>query len=131
MARLDTEEAEAQRPAKTIDPKATLTYLADLPRLWRDTAPERHRGLAEGMFERIELLGTREAIVHRTPEAEAHGWRDLWGNAVLTADYRSRYGRGERDSACYTDLSIDVIRLAPPPTSIEDLSSRSLVYPPR
>ncbi len=96
MARLDTEEAEARRPAKTIDPKTSLAYLTDLPSLWQETAPERHRGLAEAMFERIEVLGTKEAIVHPTSEAEAHGWRELWGNAVLTADYRSRYGRGER-----------------------------------
>jgi hypothetical protein len=50
------------------------------------------------MFDRIEVLGTRDAIIHPTPEAEAeaHGWRDLCGNAVLTSDHRGRYGRGER-----------------------------------
>ncbi len=57
MARLDREEAEARRSTRTVDPNATLVYLADLPRLWRETAPERHRSLAEAMFERIEVLG--------------------------------------------------------------------------
>ncbi len=96
MARLDREEAEARSSTRTVDPSATVAYLANLPRLWRETAPERHRNLAEAMFERIEVLGTREAIVHPTAEAVAHGWRELWGDAVLTSDHRSRYGRGER-----------------------------------
>ncbi|MDA8204417.1 MAG: recombinase family protein [Chloroflexi bacterium] len=96
MVRLDGEESEARRPAKTMDRRTTLAYLADLPRLWEETPPERHRPLAEAMFERIEVLGTKEAIVHPTPEAEAHGWRELWGDAVLTSDHRGRYGRGER-----------------------------------
>ena len=96
MARLDREEAEARSAARTVDPNATLAYLVDLPRRWEETAPERHRNLAEAMFERIEVLGTREAVIHPTPEAVAHGWRELWGDAVLRADHRGRYGRGER-----------------------------------
>ncbi len=99
MARLDAEEAEARAAAKPVDAAATLAYLEDLPRLWRETAPERHRNLAEAMFERIEVLGAKEAVIHPTPEAVAHGWREVWGNAVLTSDHRSRYGRGERAKA--------------------------------
>jgi hypothetical protein len=106
MTRLDQEEAEARSATKTVDPNATLAYLTDLPRLWRETAPERHRNLAEAMFERIEVLGTKEAIIHPTPEAEAHGWRELWGNAVLSADHRGRYGRGERRQTSTTDLCV-------------------------
>jgi len=63
----------------SVDPQAALAYLTDLPRLWQETAPERHRNLAEAMFGRIDVLGTKEAIIHPTPEAEAHGWRELWG----------------------------------------------------
>jgi len=37
----------------------------------------------------------KEAIITPTPEAEAHGWREAWGDAVLTA-HRDGYGRGER-----------------------------------
>ena len=115
MARLDAEEADARTAARPVDPAATLAYLADLPRLWRETAPERHRNLAEAMFERIEVLGTREAVIHPSAEAVAHGWRDVWGNAVLTAaDHRGRYGRGERPGASHTDVSVGVIRLGPP-----------------
>lgn len=96
MAQLDADEAEAHAATKPVDSQAALAYLADLPRLWQEAAPERHRNLAEAMFDRIEVLGTREAIIHPTPEAEAHGWRDVWGDAVLTADHRGQYGRGER-----------------------------------
>jgi hypothetical protein len=111
MAQLDAEEAEARKVAKSVDPQAALAYLAALPRLWQESAPERHRNLAEAMFERIEVLGTREAIIHPTPEAEAHGWREVWGNAVLTADHRGRYGRGERTRTSTTDLSVRSRRL--------------------
>jgi len=79
MARLDAEEADARTAAMSVDPQAALAYLTDLPRLWQETAPERHRNLAEAMFGRIDVLGTKEAIIHPTPEAEAHGWRELWG----------------------------------------------------
>ena len=56
MARLDIEEAEAREASTTIDPKTALDYLADLPGLWRTTAPERRRNLAEAIFERIDVL---------------------------------------------------------------------------
>lgn len=58
MTRLDAEEAEARTATKSVDHQAALDYLADLPRLWQETAPERHRNLADAMFERIEVLGT-------------------------------------------------------------------------
>lgn len=86
-----------------------VAYLEDLPRLWRETAPERHRNLAEAMFERIEVLGTREAVIHPTPEAVAHGWRELWGDAVLTSDHRSRYGRGERARADTLRVNVRIV----------------------
>ena len=95
MARLDIEEAEACEASTMIDAKTALDYLADLPGLWRKTAPERRRNLTEAIFERIEVLGVKEAIITPTPEAEAHGWREAWGDAVLTA-HRDGYGRGER-----------------------------------
>ena len=60
------------------------------------------------MFERIEVLGNREAIVHPMAEAEAHGWRELWGDAVLAADHRGRPGRGERSQTSGTDLFVPV-----------------------
>ena len=96
-----------------MDPAATLAYLADLPRLWRETAPERHRNLAEAMFERIGVLGAREAVIHPSAEAVAHGWREVWGNAILTAsDRRGLYGRGERLCTSGNDLRVSLIRLA-------------------
>jgi hypothetical protein len=76
MARLDIEEAEACEASTMIDAKTALDYLADLPDLWRKTAPERRRNLAEAIFERIEVLGVKAAIITPTREAEAHGWRE-------------------------------------------------------
>jgi hypothetical protein len=102
IARLDIEEAEACEASTMIDAKTALDYLADLPGLWRKTAPERRRNLAEANFERIEVLGVKEAIITPTPEAEAHGWCEAWGDAVLTA-HRDGYGRGERISAVMSD----------------------------
>jgi hypothetical protein len=45
----------------------------------------------------------KEAIITPTPEAEAHGWCEAWGDAVLTA-HRDGYGRGERICAVMSDV---------------------------
>jgi len=124
MARLDIEEAEACEASTMIDAKTALDYLADLPGLWRKTAPERRRNLAEAIFERIEVLGVKEAIITPTPEAEAHGWREAWGDAVLTA-HRDGYGRGERIRAGRSRMSDRGPGLACPSPSRRGMSSRS------
>jgi hypothetical protein len=96
MARLDGEEAEARAVATPVDPKVALDYLANLPRLCVEAAPERKQQIAGALFERIELLGLNEATIHPSPEAVARGWRAAWGDEVLTGAYRGDYGRGER-----------------------------------
>lgn len=45
--------------------------------------------------EAIDVLGLKEATIHPSPEAVAHGWRAAWGDGVLTGAYRGDYGRGE------------------------------------
>ncbi len=84
MARLDAEEAEARAVAAPIDPTVALEYLANLPSLWVEAAPERKQQIAGALFERIDVLGLKEATIHPSPEALAHGWRAAWGDEVLT-----------------------------------------------
>jgi DNA invertase Pin-like site-specific DNA recombinase len=90
MARLDADErATRELQAEPIDGAAVVEYLRDLPRLW-DDAPDSRRALAEGLFERIEVLGLRSVRITPTPDAIAHGLADA---------FRARgdgYGRGER-----------------------------------
>lgn len=114
MARLDAEEAEARMAPKSVDPRAALAYLADLPRLWEETAPERHRNLAEAIFERIEVLGPRRRSSTRRQRLRLTAGVRCGGTQVLTADDRGRYGRGERGRPSHTDLSVEIVRLAPP-----------------
>lgn len=96
MTRLDTEEAEARALARPVDREEALAYLANLPRLWNEAAPERRQQIAGALFERIDVLGLKEATIHPSPEAMAHGWRAAWGDEILTGAYRGDYGRGER-----------------------------------
>ncbi len=96
MARLDAQEADAMALTRVVDPRVALDYLADLPRLWRDSDPVRRQQVAGALFERIDVLGVREATITPSPEAVAHGWREAWGDAVLTVGDRGDYGRGER-----------------------------------
>jgi hypothetical protein len=55
MARLDIEEAEACEASTMIDAKTALDYLADLPGLWRKTAPPS----GDGTWPRLSSSGLR------------------------------------------------------------------------
>ncbi len=96
MARLDAEEADALAATRSVDPRTALDYLANLPRLWGDADPERRQQMAGALFERVDVLGIREATITPSPEAVAHGWREAWGDTVLRLSDRGDYGRGER-----------------------------------
>jgi hypothetical protein len=118
MTRLDTEEADARALARPVNPEEALAYLANLPRLWNEAAPERRQQIAGALFERIDVLGLKEATIHPSPEAMAHGWRAAWGDEILTGAYRGDYGRGESgrgERACTSNnhLSVELIRLGP------------------
>ncbi|HEX8939791.1 MAG TPA: hypothetical protein VF763_06470 [Candidatus Limnocylindrales bacterium] len=85
MARLDAEAAaKVVRPSRIPTAAEARDHLESLPDLWAKTSDAGRHAIAEAMLERIEVLGTKEAIVHPTPEAEAHGWREL-GETVLTS----------------------------------------------
>ena len=108
MTALDEQEAEARdrQPAPELSAAEVVAYLRDLPRLW-DEAPDSRRGLAESLFERVEVLGLRRMHLEPTPAAVAAGLVE----AFLSAS--AGYGRGERGCPATNDLL--VMRLAEPP----------------
>jgi hypothetical protein len=81
--------------------------MRDLPRLW-DDAQDSRRGLAESLFERVEVLGLRRMHLEPPPAAVAAGLVEAFSSAS------AGYGRGERDSPATNDLPI-TMRLAEPP----------------
>ncbi len=100
MAALDEQEAETRdrRPAPELSAAEVVGYLRDLPRLW-DDAPGSRRGLAEGLFERVEVLGLRRMHLEPTPAAVAAGLVEAFSSAS------AGYGRGERICAATSDAA--------------------------
>lgn len=92
LERLDAEEAEARERPVAATAAEIAEYLADLPRLWRETDDEGRRLLAQALFDRIDVLGMKRATVHPSPAAEQHGFRDAWEASGSFAES----GRGER-----------------------------------
>jgi DNA invertase Pin-like site-specific DNA recombinase len=79
MARLDAEEAEArqERTPDAVPAGDAVRYLEQLAETWHELEDEPGRGrrmLAEALFERIDVLGFREATVQLTEHAVAHGF---------------------------------------------------------
>jgi hypothetical protein len=91
MGRLDEEERAARETAAApaLEPVEVVDYLRELPRLW-DDAPASRRGLAEALFERIEVLGLRRMGLTPTADAIAAGLVAAFSSAS------AGYGRGER-----------------------------------
>jgi hypothetical protein len=95
MANLDREESAADHPRVTeaIPAEVAVRYVRELPETWRqaDGGPGR-RLLASALFDRIEVLGIREATVHLSAHALRHGLA-----AALPAELGILVnGRGER-----------------------------------
>ena len=82
MTRLDAEEAEAKASTKTVEPAEALEWLRDLPALWEAADDSGRRLLTEAIFEKVEVLGVQSVTIHPTPEADAHGWSDAFGNVT-------------------------------------------------
>ena len=95
MTRLDEEEREAseEKVEDGVPAAEAVRYLKELGRTW--SAADGGKGrkmLAEALFERIEVRGFREARLHLTDAAIAHGF-----GTVLPERLRiSVSGRGER-----------------------------------
>ena len=92
---LDRQEAYARRPRNEdgVPAELAVRYLQQLPETWRlaGAGPGR-RQLASALFERIEVLGLREATVYLTSEAARHEFA-----AALPQEVEiSVSGRGER-----------------------------------
>jgi hypothetical protein len=99
MTRLDAEEDQAKASTKTVEPAEALEWLRDLPALWEAADDSGRRLLTEAIFEKVEVLGVQSMTIHPTPEADAHGWSDAFGNVPLVLNAArsfSTYGRGER-----------------------------------
>jgi hypothetical protein len=54
--------------AAPVDPGVALDYLANLPRLWEDAAPERRQQIAGALFERIDVQAVGAAVLADLPK---------------------------------------------------------------
>lgn len=95
MRALDAREAVAGSgdAEESIRPADAVRFLQDLPTTWEAAAGgQGRRLLARALFDRIDVLGIREAVVHLSDHAVRHGMA-----AVLPAQLGiSVNGRGER-----------------------------------
>ena len=81
MARLDEEEqtAKVSVPAEPLPPAEIRGYLEHLPEWWAAVGPEDRKALAETLFAKIRVLGTRKAIIEPTFEAASRGLPEAFG----------------------------------------------------
>ena len=95
MRALDAREAALaeQKAPEAVPAAVAVRYLQELPETWRRAAAgDGRRMLASAVFERIEVLGMREATVHLSEHAIRHGL-----GAALPAELGIFVsGRGER-----------------------------------
>jgi hypothetical protein len=95
MNRLDQEQAaaETRERADDIPADVAVRYVQDLPETWRRAEGGSGRQLlASALFDRIDVLGIREATVHLSAHAVRHGLAAALpaGVGILVS------GRGER-----------------------------------
>jgi hypothetical protein len=84
MSHLDAEETAARERA--VDgPSAAeaVAYLHDLPKLWDEADGSGRKLLAEALFERVEVLGTRKVHIRPSASAMRYGWADAWRGVRL------------------------------------------------
>lgn len=107
MAALDSQAEAARVAAPDLRPDEVVSYLRDLPALWRD-APDSRRMIAGSLFDRVRVMGHEEVWFDPTAHAIALGIVD-----GMPASWRSGgYGRGERASGPTTHLTGRRRRLA-------------------
>ena len=93
MAALDRDQAavQAPRPSEPVPADVAVRYLRELPETWRKAKGGKGRQmLASALFDRIDVLGIREATVYLSAHAVRHGLA-----TVLPAEL-GETGRGER-----------------------------------
>ena len=105
MARLDQEQAAATTRERSDDIPADVAvrYVQDLPETWRKAEGGSGRQLlASALFDRIDVLGIKEATVYLSPHAVRHGL-----GAALPAEVGILVsGRGERRQATLRHLIV-------------------------
>jgi len=77
---------EAQAKAVHADgptPEEAVESLRELPELWADAEPSGRKLLAESLFDRIDVLGSRKVKLHPSASAKAPGWDRAWNGARL------------------------------------------------
>ncbi len=89
LERSPIDQVEPRPTAPELSAAEVVAYLRDLPRMW-DDAPGSRRGVAESLFERVEVLGLRRMHLEPTPAAVAVGLVEAFSCAS------TGYGRGER-----------------------------------
>ena len=98
-----------------------LRYLRELPTTWHraDGGPG-GRTLAEALFERIDVLGAREATIRLTDAAVAYGFAAVIPERL---EVTVGSGRGERDSPSLTHQpppGLLLINKTPPRPAVEE-----------
>jgi hypothetical protein len=84
MRTLDEEEATARAVlAEGPTPEEAVESLRELPKLWEDAEPSGRKLLAESLFDRIDVLGSRKVRLHPSASAKAQGWDRAWNGARL------------------------------------------------
>jgi DNA invertase Pin-like site-specific DNA recombinase len=105
MTTLDRDQAaiQAPKPAEPVPADVAVAYLRELPKTWARAKGGQGRAmLATALFDRIDVLGMREATVHLSAHAVRHGLA-----AVLPAEFDSPVnGRGERRQTDTGDLNV-------------------------
>ena len=95
MAALDRDQSalQAPKPAAPVPADVAVRYLRELPKTWAEAKGGQGRAmLASALFDRVDVLGLREATVYLSAHAVRHGLA-----AVLPAEFDSPVsGRGER-----------------------------------
>lgn len=107
---------------ESIPAAEVVRYLRDLPETWRKAADgSGRRLLASALFDRIEVLGLREATVHLSDNAVRHGLA-----AALAAQLGIVVsGRGERASPSLTQPSPRLLRINRTPRESIPAKARS------
>ncbi len=80
MRRLDAEEARAReiRPDAGVPADVAVRYLRELPLTWaKATGGVGRQRLADALFDRIDVLGLREATVVLSADAVRHCFAEV------------------------------------------------------
>ena len=121
MATLDRDQAalQAPRPAEPVPADVAVRFLRELPKTWAKAKGGKGRAmLATALFDRIDVLGLREATVSLSAHAIRHGLA-----AVLPAELvLPVYGRGERSAGYAFQLRYEI---APAAQTLVEAARRS------